>query len=90
MILRGVWRDHKTNKAPSDRRLIGTKWVFRIKNDGRHRTRLCAIFYTQVAVVYFQENFAPVVNDVTFRIVMTMLLDNDWEADIFNIETAFL
>ena len=76
--------------VPENRRLIGTKWVFRIKNDGRHRSRLCATGYTQVAGVDFQENYAPVVNDVTFRIVMAMLLENEWEAEIVDVETASL
>ena len=48
MIARGVWRGHKRSQVPHDRRLIGTKWVFRVKNYGRHRARLCATGYTQV------------------------------------------
>ena len=59
MIDRKVWRNHKKNDVPKNRRLIGNKWIFRIKNDGRHRARLCAIGYTQVAGVDFQDNFAP-------------------------------
>ena len=33
MIIRRVWRNQKKSNVPSDIRLIGTKWVFRIKND---------------------------------------------------------
>ena len=58
-LLRGVWRYHKIQHLPEYRRLIGTKWVFRIKNDLR-------------------------------RIFITMLLDNEWEADIVEIETDIL
>ena len=90
MIRRGVWRDFKTSQVPKDRRLIGCKWVFRIKNDGRHRARLCALGYTQIAGIDHQDNFAPVINDVTFRVIMTLLVSNNWEADIVDIETAFL
>ena len=64
--------------------------IFRIKNDGRHRARLCAIGYTQVAGIDFQDNFAPVINDVTFRLVMALMISNNWEADIVDVETAFL
>ena len=60
------------------------------KNDGRHRARLWAIGYSQIAGVDYQDNFAPVVNDVTFRLVMTLMLSNNWEADIVDVETAFL
>ena len=90
MIRRGVWRHHSKSKVAADRRIIGCKWIFRIKNDGRHRARLCAIGYTQVAGVDYQDNFAPVVNDVAFRIAIIMMLVNGWDADIVDIETAFL
>ena len=90
MIKRGVWRRHQKSRIPRDRRLIGCKWVFRIKNDGRHRARLCAIGYTQVAGLDFTDNFAPVISDVAFRIAVVLMLVNDWEADIVDVETAFL
>ena len=90
MIRREVWRDYKKSRIAKNRRLIGCKWVFKIKNDGRHRARLCAIGYTQIAGVDFQDNFAPVVNDVAFRVAILLMLANDWDADIIDIETAFL
>ena len=90
MLDRKVWRNYTKSRVPKDRRLIGNKWIFRVKNDGRHRARLCAIGYTQVAGVDFQDNFASVINDVTFRLVMTLMLCNNWEADIVDVETAFL
>ena len=90
MIKRGVWRNHRKSEVAENRRIIGCKWIFRVKNDGRHRARLCAIGYTQVAGVDFQDNFAPVVNDVAFRIAIVMMLANSWDADIVDIETAFL
>ena len=34
MIERGVWRKTDRKKIPSNRRLIGNKWVFKIKRDG--------------------------------------------------------
>ena len=90
MIKLGVWQRHERSKIPKDRRLIGCKWVFKIKNDGRHRARLCAMGYTQVAGLDFTDNFAPVINDVAFRIAIVLMLVNNWEADIVDIETAFL
>ena len=43
-----------------------------------------------MAGVDYQDNFAPVVNDVAFRIAIIMMLVNGWDADIVDIETAFL
>ena len=90
MLDRKVWRNYTKSRVPKDRRLIGNKWIFRVKNDGRHRAGLCAIGYSQIAGGDYQDNFAPVVNDVTFRLVMTLMLSNNWEADIVDVETVFL
>ena len=36
MIERGVWRKTDRKKIPRNRRLIGNKWVFKIKRDGTY------------------------------------------------------
>ena len=49
MIDREVWTKTERKKIPNDRRLIGNKWVFKIKRDGAYRARLqashCFDFY---------------------------------------------
>ena len=42
MIDRGVWRKVEKKNIPNNRRLIGNKWVFKIKKDGTYRARLVA------------------------------------------------
>ena len=54
MIERGVWRKTDRKKIPSNRRLIGNKWVFKIKRDGTYRTRLVALGYSQIPGVTTQ------------------------------------
>ena len=39
MIGREVWRKTERKKIPNHRRLIGNKWVFKIKRDGTYRAR---------------------------------------------------
>ena len=90
MIKRGVWRRIKKNEVPENRRTIGSKWVFKRKRDGRYRARLCGLGYTQIAGIDFTANFAPVVNDVTFRILLVCKMMMKWEAEVIDIETAFL
>ena len=46
MIERGVWRKTDRKRIPSNRRLIGNKWVFKIKRDGTYRARLVALGYS--------------------------------------------
>ena len=47
MIERGVWRKADRKKIPSNRRVIGNKWVFKIKRDGTYRARLVALGYSK-------------------------------------------
>ena len=74
MIERGVWRKTDRKKIPSNRRLIGNKWVFKIKRDGTYRARLVAFGYSQIPGVDYTDNFAPVAHDVSFRIALVRMM----------------
>jgi hypothetical protein len=87
---RGVWQIVKKKEIPRERRLIGSKWVFKKKRTGVYRARLVALGYSQIPGVDFTENFAPVVNDVTFRIILTMIIVLKLQAVSLDVETAFL
>ena len=82
MIERGVWRKIDRKKIPSNRRLTGNKWVFKIKRDVTYRARLVALGYSQIPEVDYTETFAPVAQDVSFRIALTSL--------VMDVESAFL
>jgi copper chaperone CopZ len=90
MVKRGVWEKIKIESVPKDKKLIGSKWVFKKKKNGIYRTRLVALGYSQIPGVDFFDNFAPVVNDVTLRIIVVMMIVNKWHAEIIDVETAFL
>jgi hypothetical protein len=47
MKSRKVWQKVKKNIIPHNKRLIGNKWVFKKKKDGKYRARLCALGYYQ-------------------------------------------
>jgi hypothetical protein len=57
--------------------------------NGIFRARLVACGYSQVPGVDFQESFAPMINDVTFRILLIMMLTWNLKAKIVDIKTAF-
>ena len=90
MIKRGVWRKTRKSEIPKNRRLIGSKWVFKKKGNGVYRARLCGLGYIQVPGLDYKENFSPVVLEVTFRLVLVLMLLNNWIGEIVDIETAFL
>ena len=90
MIDREVWRRTERKKIPNDRRLIGNKWVFKIKRDGNYRARLVALGYSQIPGVDYTDNFAPVAHDVTFRIVLARMMVEKVDSLVMDVETAFL
>ena len=90
MIKRKVWRETRTSEIPENRRLIGSKWVFKKKRNGVYRARLVGLGYSQIAGVDHKDNFSPVVTDTTFRCVLVMALLEGWNMEVVDIETAFL
>ena len=85
MINRGVWRKIDRVKIPENRRLIGSKWVFKIMREGTYRARLVALGYSQIPGVDYTDNFASVAHDVSFRIALEKL-----DSIVMDVETAFL
>ena len=90
MIDRGVWRKVEKKNIPNNRRLIGNKWVFKIKRDGTYRARLVALGYSQIPGVDYTDNFAPVAHDVSFRIALTRMMVEKLDSLVMDVETAFL
>ena len=90
MINRGVWRKTDRAKIPKNRRLIGNKWVFKIKRDRTYRARLVALGYSQIPGVDYTDNFAPVAHDVSFRIALARMMVEKLGSLVMDVETAFL
>ena len=90
IIERGVWRKTVRKRIPSSRRLIGNKWVFKIKRDGTYRARLVALGYSQIPGVDYTDNFAPVAHDVSFRIALARMMVEKMDSLVMDVETAFL
>ena len=65
MIRRGIWDVMERSSIQEGRRLIGSKWVYKEKHDGRFRARLVCLGYSQIPGVDFSDNYAPVGNDIT-------------------------
>ena len=87
---KGGWRKINRSERNEGRRCVKHKWVFEIKRSGRFRARLVACGYGQIPGVDFTEVYSPVVNDITFRIAMALLIYYGYDSLIFDVETAFL
>jgi len=81
----------KPNIFNSDRKPIGLKWVFSIKDDGRYRSRLVDQGFTQVEGIDYKGSYAPILSEQSFRILLIMRLKNpEWDCIKLDIETEFL
>ena len=90
MIKRGVWRNYKRCDIPQGRKCIKCKWVFDVKRNGIFRPRLVACGYPQIPGLDFTESYAPVIHDVTWRILLIVKILLKLKAKIIDKETAFL
>jgi hypothetical protein len=85
-----VWRKIKRKDMEPGRRCVKHKWVLDIKRSGTFRARLVACGYSQVPGVDFEQVYSAVANDVTFRLVIIVMIVLKLDAMIFDVETAFL
>jgi Reverse transcriptase (RNA-dependent DNA polymerase) len=83
MESRDVWDVIRKEDVPSDRRCIKCKWIIKIKRNGVFRARLVACGYSQVPDVDFNECYAPVINDVSFCVMLINLLEHR-DLELFN------
>ena len=90
MIDRGVWRKTDKRRIPKNRRLIGNKWVFKIKRDGTYRARLVALGYSQIPGVDYTDMFDPVAHAVSFRIARARMMVEKLDSLVMDVETALL
>jgi hypothetical protein len=90
MEQKGVWEIVLKSQVPNQRKIIGCRWVFARKADGRYRGRCVAKGFSQIPGKDFQENHAPVVSDTTLHLIIVIKLLLGLASGQFDIETAFL
>lgn len=71
-------------------RTIGVKWVFKTKTDGRFRARVVALGYRQRAGIDYTDIHAPVLNEITLRIMLLVKIIKKWNIMKLDVEAAFL
>ena len=67
-----VWKVTSKQKVPSDRRLLGIKWVYKVKKNGVFKARLVAQGYAQITGIDHKDNFLPVIYETTFRLILIL------------------
>ena len=81
-------------ECPENRPVIGCKWVFKKKfgTDGsvNYKARLVAQGYSQKFGIDFDDVFAPVVRQVTFKTFLSIAGKNKYVIKQFDVSSAFL
>ena len=90
MIKTCIWREVNKWERNANKRLVGSKWVFKIKRNGVYRARLVAKGFSQIPGEDFTENISLVINDVTFRIILTRMILEGLDAKVVDVNNAFL
>ena len=90
MLDMGVWRHVKRKDHPNDNRLVGCRWVFEVKRNGVYHARRVAKGFSQIPGVYCTDNYSPVINDVTFRVIVARMLIETLKGKVVDIDNAFL
>ena len=90
MDTRVVWKIIKRSMIPKDRQVVKSKWVFKIKRNGIFRARLVACGYSQIPGIDFLASYSPVINDITFQMLLLAMIYFGLTGKIVDVETAFL
>jgi hypothetical protein len=80
---------------PPGRKAIGCKWVFKEKKDGsgttiRYKARLVAQGFSQKFGQDYDEVFAPVARQATFRLLLSIAGTRNYHLRQYDIKSAFL
>jgi hypothetical protein len=92
MVKSGVFEKVKLRKFPSDVKVIDTTWAMKKKSNGTLCGRINVHGFKQVEGQHYDvlSISAPVMNGMTIKLVLTLMLASGGIAHVVNIKGAFL
>ena len=82
-------------KAPPDRKIIDSKWVFKIKRGpngeiDKYKACLVAKGYTQIEGLDYTDTFGPITKFTTIHSLLVLAAQHDLEVHQIDVKAAFL
>lgn len=72
------------------KKILSTRWVFKIKEDGTYKARLVARGCEQRKGLDYEDTYAPVINFSVLRLVFSLIPQKRIHVAKFDVKTAFL
>jgi len=85
-----AWEEVKDSDIPKDINVVSSKWVFKVKSDGRKKARLVARGFTQQYGIDYTETYAPVAKFASFRFLLAQAALQQLSILQFDVPTAYL
>jgi len=85
----GVWKLVDKEEAKG-KKILTSKWIFRVKDDGRYKARLVARGFEQEEGIDYEETYSPVVNMPSLRALFSLAAKPQMKIKTFDVKTAFL
>ena len=87
-----VFKPVKKEDVPKDAKFVTTTWAMKRKSNGVRRARMNMRGYEQEENIHYDPSStaAPVTNDVTIRMMLTLALMAGWTGHIIDVKGAFL
>lgn len=81
-----TWSYVDMSEAGKDK-ILSTKWIFKVKDDGRYKARLVVRGFEQMCD---EETYSPVVSSDSLRILLATAAGKNFKMKTFDVKTAFL
>ena len=86
----GVYELVPASFVSAGQKVVGSRWVNKIKTDDLFKTRLVVLGWAQVSGIDCGSTFAPVCRLQSIRMVLAIAAELDYEVLMLDVQTAFL
>ena len=76
--------------VPRGKKIVGSRWIFTVKSDGRYKARLVAKGFSQIHGINYFDTYSPTLRMDSLRILLAVSAFYDWEIHQIDVRTAYL